>query len=87
VSAMRQSYLYWPVAGSSCWWREPYSLAKAKAALPALRRQHPGYDFEIERVLLLNNNARQYFRWRGGKWSLKNHFAPTTADIAHWSAP
>lgn len=85
MNKARERYLYWPVAGASVWWREADTMKRAKAALRTLRQQHPGYDFEIERVLLLNNNARRYWRRRNGKWSTENHFDPTAADLAHWA--
>lgn len=76
------AYLYWPVSGASVFWREADSLAKAKAALPKLRERHP--CIEIERVLLLNNGARRYWRWRAGKWSHDQHYDPTEQDLARW---
>lgn len=77
----RHKYLYWPVSGSASFWREAYSLAKAKAALPKLREQWP--NVEIERVLLVGN-GRRYWRWRRGRWSLKDHWDQTPADLSKW---
>ena len=80
---MSEHYLYWPVAGAIVFWREAHSLPKAKAAISSLRHRHP--DAEIERVLLLNNNARRYWRWRNGKWSTAGHFDDVApSDLAHW---
>ena len=80
---MSNSYLYWPVAGASLFWREPCGIKKAKAALPELRKKWS--DVEIERVLLLDNNARRYWRWRGGKWdAFKWLDDPTEADLRKW---
>jgi hypothetical protein len=77
-------YLYWPVAGASVFWREPYGLHKAKAAIPGLRKQWP--EAEVERVKLFNNNSRRYWRWRNGKWSTENHYDPSPADLEKWGA-
>ena len=77
------SYLYWPVSGAIVFWREPYSIRKAKATLPALRKEWPAV--EIERVMLLNNDARRYWRWRKGQWSFNDHFDPTPVDLMHWN--
>ena len=78
-------YLYWPVSGAGYFWKEPRSLKEAKAALPKLREKW--LKVEIERVLLLNNNARRYWRWRSGKWSTEKHYDPTAADLAHFATP
>lgn len=78
------TYLYWPVSGSAVFWNEPYSAREAKAAARELRER--GWpSAEIERVLLLNNNARRYWRWRGGRWSTKFWTDPTPKDLARWA--
>lgn len=78
-------YLYRPVSGAIVFWHEAYSLLKAKAALPKIREKWP--EVEIERVLLLNTNARRYWRWRSGKWSTRFYDDATPQDLAKWAAP
>lgn len=78
-------YLYWPVAGAAVFWREAHSLERAKAALPKLRADWP--DVEIERVMLVDAipNARRYWRWRDGNWSVQGHYDPRPDDLARWA--
>lgn len=80
-------YLYWPVAGAAVFWREPsFSIAKAKKALPDLRKQFRLFaaEFEIERVMLLNSGGRRYWRWRAGKWTQGRDYDFAPSDISKW---
>jgi hypothetical protein len=87
----RQKYLYQAVSGAGVFGEPHLTLAGAKAQVLGLRsggdrRYGCWTDAEVERLLVLNNNARRYWRWRGGRWSFDRHFDPTAADLAKWAA-
>lgn len=77
----RTRYLYQAVAGASVWGK-PAKFPTVRQAVCALRLRYP--DAEVERVLELPGNARRYWRWRGGRWSLRFYDDPSPADLARW---
>jgi len=58
-------------------------MRKAKANVQALRPKYP--DVEVERIGYIGA-GRRYFRWRNGRWSVKDHYDPSAADLAHWDS-
>jgi hypothetical protein len=81
---MMSAYLYQPVEGAIVFWPSgPRSIVKAKRAVVGLRaRGHS--QAEVERVLLVGNHGRRYWRWRNGSWSTEKHYDPLPADLQRW---
>ncbi|MDE2102991.1 MAG: hypothetical protein KGL39_37450 [Patescibacteria group bacterium] len=81
---MRGRFEYQIVKGAVIYGYPYKSLPKAREGLHKLRL--PGA--EIERIKLLTNSAKRYYRWRAGDWSLDFNSEPTAADLYYWgSAP
>jgi hypothetical protein len=80
-------YIYQVVAGAGVFGQPHLTLAEARTGVLAVRTaRFPYPNAEVERMLVLNNNAHRYWRWRGGRWSFGRHYNPTEADLAKWSA-
>lgn len=76
-------YRYQVVAGASVWGGlSPIREARQRAC--SLRAAYP--QAEVERVLELPMNARRYWRWRSGRWSLRDHYDPAPGDLERWSS-
>ena len=88
---MAIKYLYRIIASASVWsemmpirqCRQKYATA-SKRAKEVLGQSTP---VEIERVQILNNNARRYWLWRNSRWipwgsTIKE---PSDRDLQRWT--
>ena len=88
---MRGRFEYQVVAGAGVYGMPCKTIAAAKALLHKIKPKWNKYNppFEIERVKLLTNGARRYYRWRAGDWdsTSERRCSATAADLAHWESP
>ena len=75
-------YVYQAVCGAGVFGGVT-SIKSAKYTVSLLRPKWPAA--EVERIQVLANGSRRYWRWRGGKWSVAQHYDPSPRDLARWS--
>ena len=79
---MTRGYFQYQLTRGAGIYGRPYkSLQQARVALDNLGIR----GAEIERIKLLPNNARRYYRWRSGRWSTDFTSIPTESDLNHWN--
>jgi len=81
------SYKYQVVRGCGLY-GVPRSIFACKKYLKGHNTDLPYIDpenrFEIERILVLSNGAKRYWRMRNGKWVTKFDYTCPEADAKRW---